>query len=154
MSSSGASRLLGFGSRSKITTRLEMPPNLDRLPSEIEIALFRILQESLTNVHRHSGTKKVEVRLRRDDANVSLEIEDHGKGIAKELLEHLGKSGANVGVGLAGMRERVAELGGTFEIRSGKKGTCLTARIPVPQRVADDTSSSYSARAASNHPVA
>ncbi|HEY4660628.1 MAG TPA: sensor histidine kinase [Candidatus Acidoferrum sp.] len=144
----------GFGSRSKITTRLEMPPNLDRLPSEIEIALFRILQESLTNVHRHSGTKKVEVRLRRDDANVSLEIEDHGKGIAKELLEHLGKSGANVGVGLAGMRERVAELGGTFDIRSGKKGTCLTATIPVPQRVADDTSSSYSARAASNHPVA
>ena len=144
----------GFGSRSKITTRLEMPANLDRLPSEIEIALFRILQESLTNVHRHAGTKKVEVRLRREDASVSLEIEDHGKGIAKEVLERFGKSGANVGVGLAGMRERVAELGGTFQIRSGKKGTCLTARIPVPQTVTDDPSASYSARAASNHPAA
>jgi signal transduction histidine kinase len=144
----------GFGSRSKIATRLEMPANLDRLPSEIEIALFRILQESLTNVHRHAGTKKVEVRLRRDDASVSLEIEDHGKGISKEVLERFGKSGANVGVGLAGMRERVAELGGTFEIRSGKKGTCLTARIPVPQTVADDPNASYSARAASNHPAA
>ena len=144
----------GFGSRSKITTRLEMPANLDRLPSEIEIALFRILQESLTNVHRHAGTKKVEVRLRREDASVSLEIEDHGKGIAKEVLERFGKSGANVGVGLAGMRERVAELGGTFQICSGKKGTCLTATIPVPQTVADDPSASYSARAASNHPAA
>ena len=144
----------GFGSRSKITTRLEMPANLDRLPSEIEIALFRILQESLTNVHRHAGTKKVEVRLRREDASVSLEIEDHGKGIAKEVLERFGKSGANVGVGLAGMRERVAELGGSFQIRSGKKGTCLTARIPVPQTVTDDPSASYSARAASNHPAA
>jgi signal transduction histidine kinase len=144
----------GFGSRSKITTRLEMPANLDRLPSEIEIALFRILQESLTNVHRHAGAKKVEVRLRRDHASVSLEIEDHGKGIAKEVLERFGKSGANVGVGLAGMRERVAELGGTFQICSGKKGTCLTARIPVPQTVTDDPSASYSARAASNHPAA
>ena len=71
----------GFGSRSKITTTLEMPPNLHRLPSEIEIALFRILQEALTNVHRHSGSKKVEIRLAFDESSVSLIVEDHGKGI-------------------------------------------------------------------------
>lgn len=122
----------GFGQRSKIATTLEMPPNLHRLPSEIEIALFRILQESLTNVHRHSGTKKVEVRLTLNESSVSLIVEDHGKGMSRDVLARFAESGTNVGVGLAGMRERAKELGGTIEVQSGKKGTRLHVVIPIP----------------------
>lgn len=122
-----------FGQRSRIATTLEMPSSLHRLPSEIEIALFRILQESLTNVHRHSASKKVEVRFYDRDSAVTLVVQDYGKGIARDILERFTKSSANVGVGLAGMRERVKELGGKFEIQSGKTGTCLKAVIPVPR---------------------
>jgi signal transduction histidine kinase len=132
----------GFGSRSKITTTLEMPPNLHRLPSEIEIALFRILQESLTNVHRHSGSKKVEVRLTLDESTVSLIVEDHGKGIPHDVLARFAESGTNVGVGLAGMRERVKELGGTFEVHPVKRGTRLHAVIPIPMESGDSAASS------------
>src|SRR5690242_11331818 len=87
----------GFGKRSKIAATLEMPSDLHRLPSEIEIALFRILQESLTNVHRHSRAKKVDVRLTNEGANVTLMIQDYGKGIPRQVLEKFGKSGTNVG---------------------------------------------------------
>jgi signal transduction histidine kinase len=139
----------GFGSRSKIATTLEMPSNLHRLPSEIEIALFRILQESLTNVHRHSGTKKVEVRLALHQSSVSLIIEDHGRGIPREVLDKFAKSGTNVGVGLAGMRERAKELGGTFEVHSVKKGTRLHVVIPITVESADAAASDSLIRAAS-----
>jgi signal transduction histidine kinase len=128
----------GFGKRSKITTSLELPPNLHRLPSETEIALFRILQESLTNVHRHSGSKKVEVRITIDDSAVCLVVQDHGKGIPRDVLDRFAKSGTNVGVGLAGMRERAKELGGTLGIESDKKGTRLTIVIPVAALVSDE----------------
>lgn len=144
----------GFGSRSKITTTLEMPPNLHRLPSEIEIALFRILQESLTNVHRHSGSKKVEVRLTLDESSVSLIIEDHGKGVPRDVLARFAESGTNVGVGLAGMRERAKELGGTLEVHSGKKGTRLHVIIPIPLESGDNTPSNSVIQAASPFPAA
>jgi len=127
----------GFGKRSKITTILDIPPTLHRLPSEIELALFRILQESLTNVHRHSQAKKVEVSLALEGDKVTLVVEDHGKGIPREVLERFAKSSTNVGVGLAGMRERAKELGGTLNVDSGKKGTRLTVVIPI--RAADDS---------------
>jgi signal transduction histidine kinase len=127
----------GFGSRSQIATTLQMPPNLHRLPSEIEIALFRILQESLTNVHRHSGSKKVEVRLTLNDSSVSLIVEDHGKGMSRDVLADFAESGTHVGVGLAGMRERAKELGGTLELTSGKKGTRLQVVVPIPVESGD-----------------
>ena len=127
----------GFGSRSKIATTLEMPPNLHRLPSEIEIALFRILQEALTNVHRHSGSKKVAVRLLLDESTVSLIVEDHGKGISRDVLARFAESGTNVGVGLSGMRERAKELGGTLEVSSRKRGTRLEVIIPIPSDSVD-----------------
>jgi signal transduction histidine kinase len=144
----------GFGSRSKITTTLEMPTNLHRLPSEIEIALFRILQESLTNVHRHSGSKKVEVRLTLDESSVSLIIEDHGKGVPRDVLAGFAESGTNVGVGLAGMRERAKELGGTLEVHSGKKGTRLHVIIPIPLESGGNTSSNSVVQTASPFPAA
>ncbi len=145
----------GFGSRSKIATFLDIPSNLQRLPSEIEIALFRILQESLTNVHRHSGTKKVEVRLFLDESSVTLMVEDHGKGIPKNVLDRFAESGTNVGVGLAGMRERAKELGGTLEVVSPKKGARLTVKIPIPQPVAEQSAASDSSpHTAAPFPVA
>lgn len=127
----------GFGKRSKITTVLDIPPGLHRLSSEVELALFRILQEALTNVHRHSHAKKVEVSLTLSEGNVTLVIEDHGRGIPREVLDRSGDGSANLGVGLAGMRERAKELGGSLKIESGKKGTRLTVVIPI--RVADES---------------
>lgn len=121
----------GFGKRSGIRTALEIPDGFDRLPSEVETALFRILQEALTNVHRHSGSRSVEVRLTRDSTLVVLAIQDHGKGIPQDTLDRFKKSGTNVGVGLAGMRERIKELGGTFHLESGPKGTLLKAIVPI-----------------------
>jgi signal transduction histidine kinase len=121
----------GFGKRSGIRASLEIPEGFERLPSEIETALFRILQEALTNVHRHSGSRSVEVRLTRDSTFVALAIQDHGKGIPQDTLDRFKKSGTNVGVGLAGMRERIKELGGTFHLESGPKGTLLKAIVPI-----------------------
>lgn len=144
----------GFGSRSKITTTLEMPPNLHRLPSEIEIALFRILQEALTNVHRHSRSKKVEIRLVFDESTVSLTVEDHGKGISRDVLARFAESGTNVGVGLAGMRERAKELGGTLEVHSGKKGTRLHVVIPIPIESGDGVQTGSLPETASPFPAA
>jgi signal transduction histidine kinase len=121
----------GFGKRSGIDATLQIPENLERLPSEIETALFRILQESLTNVHRHSGSRSVEVRLTIEPSFVVLTVQDHGKGIPQDALQRFRKNGANFGVGLAGMRERVKELGGTLHLESSSGGTILTAMIPV-----------------------
>jgi signal transduction histidine kinase len=121
----------GFGQRSGIATKLDIPDDLPRLPSPIETALFRILQESLTNVHRHSGSRAVEVKLSADDGTASLTIRDYGKGIAPKLLERFQRNGTNVGVGLAGIRERIKELGGTLDIQSNPTGTLVTVKIPI-----------------------
>jgi two-component system, NarL family, sensor kinase len=121
----------GFGKRSGIVATLDIPEDLERLPSEIETALFRILQESLTNVHRHSGSRSVEVQLARDSSFVVLCIRDQGKGIPQDALARFQKDGTNVGVGLAGIRERVKELGGTLHMESSGKGTLLKVIVPM-----------------------
>ena len=123
----------GFGKRSGIKTNLRVPDRLERLPSEIETALFRILQEGLTNVHRHSRSAAVDVTLDVNNRVAVLTIRDYGKGIPKDSLDRFAKSGCYVGVGLAGMRERVKELGGSLQIESGENGTTLKARVPIPQ---------------------
>jgi signal transduction histidine kinase len=121
----------GFGKRSGIQASLKLPPNLERLSVRMETALFRIMQEALTNVYRHSGSRRVDVELTTDERKAVLVIRDFGKGIPKETLERFRKSGTNVGVGLAGTRERVKELGGDFAIRSNAKGTTLEVTIPI-----------------------
>jgi signal transduction histidine kinase len=121
----------GFGKRSGIETIFRFPENLPRLSVNIETALFRIMQEALTNVHRHSGSRRVEIILTTDNTTATLVITDFGKGIPKEILEPLMQSGSNVGVGLSGIRERVKELDGFFEIQSGGQGTTLKVRVPV-----------------------
>ncbi len=120
----------GFGKRSGIVTKLELPQQAHRLPRRAETALFRIMQEALTNVHRHSGSRAVEVRLSADDQNVILVVKDFGMGVPREVLDRFWKTG-NVGVGLAGIRERLKELGGFLEIESNLDGTLLKATIPV-----------------------
>jgi len=121
----------GFGRRSGISTNLELPDHLTRLPRGAETALFRILQEALTNVHRHSGSRAVDVRVAESDAKVILTVKDYGMGVPREILDRFWKTG-NTGVGLAGIRERLKELRGVLEIESNLDGTLLRAIIPFP----------------------
>lgn len=121
----------GFGRRSGISTNLELPEHLTRLPRGAETALFRILQEALTNVHRHSGSRAVDVCVTESDAKVILTVKDYGMGVPREILDRFWKTG-NTGVGLAGIRERLKELGGFLEIESNLDGTLLRATIPFP----------------------
>lgn len=121
----------GFSQRSGIPVKLDMPPDLQRLPDAVEIALFRILQESLTNVHRHSRAQSAEISLEVDAEQVSLEIRDHGRGMPIHIVEQIAGEGSKLGVGLAGMRERIHELGGNFEVTSNESGTTVRAIIPL-----------------------
>jgi PAS domain S-box-containing protein len=130
----------GFGQRSGIQVKLEMPHDLARLPDTTELALFRVLQEGLTNVHRHSAASHAEVLILRDAEDVILEVSDDGRGIPQELLNRFQKSGALMGVGLTGMRERVRELGGKLELESNGKGTLLRVTIPVKADSATEAS--------------
>ncbi len=120
----------GFGRRSGISTKLCLPEHIHRFPRRTETALFRIMQEALTNVHRHSGSRAVEVRVSADDSRVALSVKDFGMGVPREVLDRFWKTG-NVGVGLAGVRERLKELGGFLEIESNLDGTMLKATIPT-----------------------
>ena len=121
----------GFTERSKIQTVLNIPEKLDRLPQDMEIAIFRAIQESLTNIHRHSGSPSCTVKIIQDEDRLRVEIVDHGRGIPKERLSTLPSSG---GVGLRGMRERLRQLGGSLNIHSNKSGTSVTAILPIPPR--------------------
>jgi signal transduction histidine kinase len=120
-----------FAKRSGIKANLEVAPGSERLSIMIETALFRLLQESLTNVHRHSGSSEVSIRFQHEGQAVVLEIADRGEGIPAEILQRLSEGSAEAGVGLAGMRERLAELNGTLEIDSNSSGTNLRARVPL-----------------------
>jgi PAS domain S-box-containing protein len=131
----------GFMERSKIRTTVEVPEDFDRLPPETEIAVFRVVQECLANVHRHSGSSSCSVKLIRDDHELQLQVEDSGSGIPKEKLANLMSSG---GVGLRGMRERVRRLGGTLEIDSAETGTTVSIKLPI--RPGKSTSSDSSAQ--------
>jgi PAS domain S-box-containing protein len=122
--------LEGFTKRSGIHTTFEMPRASARLAPDTEIAIFRVLQESLTNVHRHSGSTTANVRISVDDATVCLEVRDHGKGMQPEIAESIRDSWGTLGVGLRGMNERMRQLGGTLEISSSSEGTVVIAAAP------------------------
>ena len=124
----------GFSQRSNIQVMLELPPKLERMPREIELALFRVLQESLTNIHRHSGSKSANVRVEEQADAVTLTVQDYGLGMPLSILENFGKSSAGLGVGLTGMRERVHELGGRFNLDSDGNGTVVTVILPIQPR--------------------
>jgi signal transduction histidine kinase len=120
--------LEGFKERSGIEVELEMPPQLARLPQSVELVLFRVLQESLTNIHRHSHSPLAKVRLLVDEKRTVLVIEDHGKGFDSSNGLH-----SKAGVGIASMRGRVRELGGDLTIVSGPTGTSVEAALPWHQ---------------------
>ena len=120
----------GFSDRSKIDAKLEMSKNFGRLSDEMELSIFRVVQECLTNIHRHAGSPTAGIRITQDQACVRVEIEDAGKGIPLEKLLAL-QSSAQTGVGFRGMRERLRRLGGTLQIHSSGHGTRVTAILPV-----------------------
>jgi two-component system NarL family sensor kinase len=124
----------GFNKRSPIQVKLQLPQGI-RLTDSVEIVLFRILQESLTNITKHAGSATVDVLLQFDENVISLSVRDYGKGIPVERLVKMKGSGSDVGVGIAGMRERLKELGGRLEIESDSTGTVLNALIPLPKAV-------------------
>jgi two-component system, NarL family, sensor kinase len=121
----------GFNKRSPIQVKLALPEGI-RLPGSVEIVLFRVLQESLTNITKHAGSATVDVLLQLDQDVISLSVRDYGKGISAERLAKMKGSGSDVGVGIAGMRERLNELGGRLDIESSSAGTLLKAFIPLP----------------------
>jgi len=127
------SYLDGFRERSKIGVDLEIVDDLGRLQQELETAIFRIVQECLTNIHRHSGSSYARIRVRRSDGEIRLEVQDGGKGIPPDKREAMDKGGTP-GVGIRGMRERVRQLGGALEISSNGQGTLVVARLPVTQK--------------------
>jgi PAS domain S-box-containing protein len=113
----------GFSERSKIKVDLDIPEDFGRLPTEMEIAIFRIVQECLTNIHRHSGSAVASIHFRKEGDAVTVQIRDSGKGIPEDKQRQLTASG----LGFGGVRERVRQLGGTLEIRSESTGTVVRA---------------------------
>lgn len=122
----------GFSKRSGIQTILQIPNDFGRIGRDAELVLFRVLQECLTNVQRHSGTKAAEVRFSRSESSAVLEVQDHGKGLPPAIFER-GSSDwmGSTGVGLRGMTERVQQLGGSLDIASDSNGTLVRATVPL-----------------------
>ena len=119
----------GLAERSGLSIELNVPDDLERLAPELELAIFRLVQECLTNIHRHSGSKTAVIRIAREPDKIYAEVQDHGRGISQERLAEVQSKG--VGVGIGGMRERVRQCNGELTIHSNPLGTKITAIFPV-----------------------
>jgi len=120
----------GFAERSHIQVSVEISETFRRLSSEMEIAIFRMVQECLTNIHRHSGSSTAKIVVRQENEQVIVRVEDAGKGIPTEKQVELVSAG-RTGIGFRGMRERLRQLGGELDIRSGDRGTVVAATLPL-----------------------
>jgi PAS domain S-box-containing protein len=129
----------GLMERGDLKIELDVVQDFGRLSAEMELSVFRIVQESLTNIHRHSESKTAIIRLSRRSDCVSLEIQDAGTGLSAEKLA--GMQGQRSGVGITGMRERIRYFGGTMSIQSNEKGTKISVKLPVPMPVASEAGS-------------
>jgi signal transduction histidine kinase len=129
----------GFAERSGIQISLDFPAAIERLDRDYELSLFRIIQECLTNIHRHSGTKTANIRIVQDDETLVLEVRDEGRGMPERLSEIQSRGS---GVGIRGMRERVLQLSGTMSIESDSSGTRIQAAIPTPRSGSRETTAS------------
>jgi PAS domain S-box-containing protein len=121
----------GFAKRSGVEVHLDLPDEFGRFPQEIETTLFRMVQECLINIHRHAHSRAAAIRLRMEPGQLVIEVQDWGRGMPRDArVEHAVDGGA-MGVGIAGMRERMKQLGGELEIRSGAQGTTVRALLPL-----------------------
>src|SRR6185312_6119474 len=119
----------GLRARSGLDVRLQLPEDLERLPAEEELAFFRVAQEALTNVHRHSSSPWAALRLSERTGELVLEVEDGGQGISHPSSQ--AEEGPGLGVGVMGMRERIRQLGGAFSVESMPTGTLIRASLPL-----------------------
>lgn len=132
----------GVTERSGIQVQLDMAPGFGRVPREIELAVFRLVQECLTNIHRHSGSQTAVIRLTRDSGAITVEVRDHGQGMPPEKLAVIQSGGS--GVGIRGMRERLHQMHGELRIESNRSGTRVWASIPIPRtNVAENESEDW-----------
>jgi len=121
----------GFTQRGKIVVDLEVSPDFTRLPEDLELTVFRVVQECLTNIHRHSGSSSAKIRLTQTPEEVRVEVIDAGRGIPADRM----RDGKIVpGIGIMGIHERMRQLGGNLEVNSSDKGTTVTATLPLQQR--------------------
>jgi PAS domain S-box-containing protein len=121
----------GFARRSGMEVQLEISPEFGRLPNNVELALYRIVRECLTNVHIHSQSKTASIRLTKDPHQIVLTVADAGRGIPPDVLERASAYAPELGVGIPGMRERMRELGGRLEVSSGRQGTTVRAILSL-----------------------
>jgi len=143
----------GFESRTGIGVHVDIPSDLERLSPDAEVALFRVVQESLTNVHRYSESPTAFVRARAEGSEVRLEIGDSGKGMNEESTAQSRDSVVTLGVGIQGMRERIRQLSGRLEITSRPgKGTLVTATLPITRHRAEIHQSHYGTHAGETAP--
>jgi signal transduction histidine kinase len=125
----------GFSKRSRVKLTLQLDEQTERFGQDVETGLFRILQEALTNVHRHSGAEAVHIRITSTRGRLRMSIQDDGKGIPSDAL--LVTANGRQGVGLSSMRERSALLGGTFNVETNTRGTVIVVSVPlqIPKRL-------------------
>jgi signal transduction histidine kinase len=121
----------GLQERSGLEVHLDISKDFGRLSREMELVIFRLVQECLTNIHRHSASKAASIRISRESNQIILEIRDQGKGMSRERLAEI-QSGRS-GVGISGMRERLRQFEGTLNIESDSSGTLVFVTIPVPK---------------------
>jgi signal transduction histidine kinase len=121
----------GFAGRSGIEVALDLSAGVTRLPEEVELALFRVVQEGLGNIHRHSGSRTAYISLKRDGEMVLLEVADQGTGMPAKTLEAIQNGTVTQGVGLAAMLERLSEINASLVVESSPAGTRLRAIVPL-----------------------
>lgn len=130
----------GFSQRSGIQADVEISEGIGRLPRDVETAVFRIIQESLGNIQRHSGSPSARIALKKLATKLTLKVSDRGRGFPRAIVEIESSRSNMLGVGILGMRERMRQLGGELEIRSGRSGTTVEVALPLGGEVSDATS--------------
>jgi signal transduction histidine kinase len=135
----------GFTERSGIRVGLELSPRLGRMAREVELVVFRVVQESLTNIQRHSGSLQGHITIDRN-SNLTVEISDRGRGVPARVTSEKKELGFKIGVGIASMQERVKLIGGQLDIDSTGRGTTVRAKIPLPWEANEGEKTSHSDR--------
>jgi signal transduction histidine kinase len=134
----------GLSERSGLEIVLDLPRDFERPSREMELVMFRLVQECLTNIHRHSGSKSAAIRIARDERGIALEVEDKGRGIPAEKLSAIQSQGS--GVGIRGMRERVRHFGGRMDIEAPPGGTKISFAFPLRESLGAKAASAPEAR--------